>query len=236
MGIETAFLDGGSLTVTGKCLALIEDIGQHQLMVAVRTTTPGQAYNAAVACIEGGIKYIEITFSVPEAESVIRKLSADGRVVVGAGTVLTLSDARKAIDAGASYLVSPNCDEEIIQFTNGEGIVSIPGACTPTEIYRAYKAGGDIIKLFPFVQMGGLGFLREVRGPLPFIRYMLAGGVDLDNLSDYLAAGASCILIGSAIINREFVKTGQWQSIADLAKSFVQKAVELKSQNSGSKT
>ena len=230
------FLDGGSSTVTEKCLALLEDIGKHQLMVAVRTTTPRDAYSAALACIEGGIKYIEITFSVPEAESVIRELSADGRVMVGAGTVLTLSEARKAIDAGASYLVSPNCDEELIKFTKGEGLVSIPGACTPTEIYRAYKAGGDIIKIFPFVQMGGLDFLRELRGPLPFIKYMLAGGVNLDNLSDYLAAGASCILIGSAIIKREFVQIGQWQSIADLAKSFVQKTAELKSQNSDSKT
>ena len=214
-----------------KCLALLEDIGKHQLMVAVRTTTPGDAYRAALACIEGGIKYIEITFSVPEAESVIRELSADSRVTVGAGTVLTLSEAQKAIDAGASYLVSPNCDEELIKLTKGEGLVSIPGACTPTEIYRAYKAGGDIIKIFPFVQMGGLGFLREVRGPLPFIKYMLAGGVNLDNLADYLASGASCILIGSAIIKREFVQSGQWQSIADLSKSFVQKTAELKSQN-----
>jgi 2-dehydro-3-deoxyphosphogluconate aldolase/(4S)-4-hydroxy-2-oxoglutarate aldolase len=222
--------------VTGKCLALLEDIGQQKLMVAVRTTTSAEAYHAAVACIEGGIKYIEITFSVPEAESVIRELSADDRVAVGAGTVLTLSDARKAIDAGASYLVSPNCDEEIIKFTKGKGLVSIPGACTPTEIYRAYKAGGDIIKIFPFVQMGGLGFLREIRGPLPFIRYMLAGGVNLDNLSDYLAAGASCILIGSAIIKPEFVQRGQWQSIADLAKSFVQKTAEIKSQNPDTKT
>jgi 2-dehydro-3-deoxyphosphogluconate aldolase/(4S)-4-hydroxy-2-oxoglutarate aldolase len=110
--------------------------------------------------------------------------------------------------------------------------VSIPGACTPTEIYRAYKAGGDIIKIFPFVQMGGLDFLRELRGPLPFIKYMLAGGVNLDNLSDYLAAGASCILIGSSIIRPEFVRAGQWQSIADLAGSFVHKAAEIRSRPS----
>jgi 2-dehydro-3-deoxyphosphogluconate aldolase/(4S)-4-hydroxy-2-oxoglutarate aldolase len=219
--------------VTENRRAFIEDIEQHRLIVAVRTTTPWQAYSAALACIEGGIKYIEITFSVPEAESVIKELSADVRVTVGAGTVLTLTDARKAIAAGASYVVSPNCDEEIIKLTRGEGLVSIPGACTPTEIYRAYKAGGDIIKLFPFVQMGGLGFIREVRGPLPFIKYMLAGGVDLNNLSDYLSAGASCILIGSSIIKSEFVQTGQWQSIADLAKSFVQKTAELKSRNLG---
>lgn len=212
--------------MTEKCTALINDIERQQLMVAVRTATPEEAYNAAVACIEGGIKFIEITFSVPGAESVIKKLCADSRVTVGAGTVLTLPEARKALNAGASYIVSPNCDEEIIKFTKGEGLVSIPGACTPTEIYRAYKAGGDIIKIFPFVQMGGLGFLKEIRGPLPFIRYMLAGGVNLDNIADYLKAGASCILIGSSIIRQEFVKAGDWQAIADLARKFVQKTAD----------
>ena len=206
--------------------ALIDDIERHRLMVAVRTDTPEEAYKAAAACVEGGIKYVEITFSVPEAESVIRKLSSD-RISAGAGTVLSLEDARKAVDAGASYIVSPNCDEEIIRFTKAEGLVSIPGACTPTEIYRAFRAGGDIIKIFPFVQIGGLSFLREIRGPLPFIRYMPAGGVNLDNMSDYLEAGAHCILVGSSIIRRELVKAGRWHVISDLAKRFVRKITEL---------
>ena len=98
-------------------LALIENIERHQIMVAVRTDTAEEAYNAAVACISGGVKFIEITFSVPGADSVISDLIADSRVTVGAGTVLNLEDARKALKAGASYLISPNCDEEIIGFT-----------------------------------------------------------------------------------------------------------------------
>ena len=208
--------------------SLINGIERHQLMVAVRTDTAEEAYKAAVACVEGGVRSVEITFSVPGADSVIRGLVPDSRVKVGAGTVLTLEDARKALNAGASYIVSPNYDEEIIVFTKKEGLVSIPGACTPTEIYRAYKAGGDIIKIFPFVQMGGLGFLKEIRGPLPFIRYMLAGGVNLDNIGDYLSARASCILVGSSIIKREFVKSGNWQAISDLASRFVRKIEEFK--------
>ena len=160
-------------------------------MVAVRTASPDEAYRAALACIDGGVRFIEITFSVPDAASVIRELCTDDRVTVGAGTILSLEDARKAKNAGASYLVSPHCDEEIIRFTQEEGLLSIPGACTPTEIYRAYRAGGDIIKIFPFVQMGGLSFLKEIRGPLPFIRYMLAGGLNLDNMADYLSARAT---------------------------------------------
>lgn len=192
-------------------------------MVAVRTETAEDAYNAAAACIEGGIRFVEITFSVPGADEVIKRLSSDKRAVVGAGTVLSVADLKKALKAGASYIVSPNFDEEVVQLTKKEGAMSIPGACTPTEIYRAYKAGGDIIKLFPFVEIGGLGFLKAIRGPLPFVNYMLCGGANLENVSKYLAAEAAGILIGTAIIRRELVAAKDWNAIAGLAESFVGK-------------
>ncbi len=206
---------------------LIKNLKKHQLMVAVRTETPEDAYHVALACVEGGIRFIEITFSVPGADEVIRRLSGDERVTIGAGTVLCVDDARKALMAGASYIVSPNFDEDVVRFTKKEGVVSIPGACTPTEIYRAYKAGGDIIKLFPFVEIGGLDFLKAIRGPLPLVRYLLCGGATLDNVSKYLAADAAGILIGAAIIRRELVAAKDWKSIAGLARSFVQKVEAL---------
>jgi 2-dehydro-3-deoxyphosphogluconate aldolase/(4S)-4-hydroxy-2-oxoglutarate aldolase len=206
---------------------LIEGLKKAQLMVAVRTATPEAAFHAASACVEGGIRFIEITFSVPGADEVVRKLSADDRVSVGAGTVLSVDDARRALKAGASYIVSPNFDEDVVKFTKKEGAASIPGAATPTEIYRAHKAGGDIIKLFPFVELGGLDFLKAVRGPLPFVRYMLCGGANLDNVSKYLAADAAGILVGSAIIRRELVAAKDWNAIAGLAGSFVQKVADL---------
>ena len=206
---------------------LIKNLKKHQLMVAVRTKTLEDAYHAALACVEGGIRFIEITFSVPGADEVIRRLSGDERVTIGAGTILSVDDARRALTAGASYIVSPNFDEDVVKFAKKEGVVSIPGACTPTEIYRAHKAGGDIIKLFPFVEIGGLGFLKAIRGPLPFVRYMLCGGATLDNISKYLAADAAGILIGTAIIRRELVAARDWKSIAGLARSFVQKVGEF---------
>jgi 2-dehydro-3-deoxyphosphogluconate aldolase / (4S)-4-hydroxy-2-oxoglutarate aldolase len=201
----------------------IEDLKRNQLMVAIRTESAEDAYHAAMACVEGGVRFIEITFSVPGADEVISRMSGDERVVVGAGTVLTTDDARKALKAGASYLVSPAFDEEVVTFAKKEGVVSIPGACTPTEIYRAYKAGGDIIKLFPFVEIGGLDFLKAIRGPLPFIPYMLCGGATLENVYKYLAADAAAILIGAAIIKRDLVAAKDWASIAGLARSFVGK-------------
>lgn len=204
-------------------MTLLDKIERSKLMVAVRTDTPEKAYKAAEACIRGGVSFVEITFSVPEAEDVISKLKREMDAEIGAGTVLTISDLRKALKAGASYIVSPNFDEEIVGLTRDEGAVSIPGACTPTEIYAAHRAGADIIKLFPFVEMGGLKFLRAIRGPLPFIRYMLSGGVSIDNISEYLAAKASCILIGSSILKKELVEAEEWGSITKLAAEFVRR-------------
>ena len=191
-------------------------------MIAVRTDTAEQAYKAARACIEGGVKFIEITFSVPEADDVIKRLCRNSKVTIGAGTILKVADAKKALKAGAGYIVSPNFDEDVVRFTKKEGIISIPGACTPAEIYRAYTAGGDIIKLFPFVEIGGLNFLKTIRGPFPFIKYMLCGGVTQNNISGYLAAQAAGILVGSAIIKRELVKAEDWKTISELAGMFVQ--------------
>ena len=205
----------------------IKDLKKRQLMVAVRTADPEDAYRAATACVDGGIRFVEITFSVPGAEEVIQRLCKDERVAVGAGTVLSVGDARRALKAGASYIVSPHFDEDVVTYTKKEGIPAIPGAATPTEIYRAHSAGADIIKLFPFVELGGLGFLKAVRGPLPFVRYMLCGGATLDNISTYLAADAAGILIGSAIVRRELVAAKDWSAIAGLAGSFVHKAGEF---------
>jgi 2-dehydro-3-deoxyphosphogluconate aldolase/(4S)-4-hydroxy-2-oxoglutarate aldolase len=206
---------------------VIEGLRKHQLMVAVRTETPEQAYRAAMACVEGGIRYIEITFSVPDAEEVIGKLSSDTRAEVGAGTVLNTADVRKALRAGARYIVSPNFDEEVVALTKKEGAVSVPGACTPTEIYRAYMAGGDVVKLFPFVEIGGLDFLKVIRGPFPHINYMLCGGVKLDNISGYLSARAAGILVGSAIIRRDLLEASDWPSITGIARKFVAKVEEF---------
>jgi 2-dehydro-3-deoxyphosphogluconate aldolase/(4S)-4-hydroxy-2-oxoglutarate aldolase len=208
-------------------MTLIERIERHQLLVAVRTDTPEKACKAAAACVEGGIRFVEVTFSVPDADDVIRRLGQDKRVTVGAGTILSVDEAKRALRAGAAYIVSPNFDEEVVTFTKKEGAVSIAGACTPTEIYRAHKAGGDIIKLFPFVEIGGLGFLRVIRGPFPFIRYMLCGGVNIDNVGEYLSAKAAGILIGSAIIRKDLVNAEDWDSIAGLARMFVLKTEEV---------
>lgn len=202
-------------------MGTVEDIEKNQLVVVIRTDAPEEAYECARACIEAGVKLVEITFSVPDAHEVIRKVGSEGGVTVGAGTVLSVSEAERALAAGAAYIVSPHLDEEIVRFTKAAGAVSIPGACTPTEILSARRAGADIIKLFPFVEMGGLKFLKTIRGPLPFIKYMPSGGVTLENFPEYLAARVSGIIVGSAIVRRELVKAADWRGVRELAEKFV---------------
>jgi len=216
-------------------MTLVETIEKNKLMVAVRTDTPEKAYEAAMACIRGGISVVEITFSVPQADEVIRKLCKDTEALIGAGTVLKISYLKKALKAGASYIVSPHLDEKIVKFTKKEGAVSIPGACTPTEIYRAHCAGGDIIKLFPFVEMGGLSFLKAIQGPMPFVKFMLSGGVTLDNISAYLSARASSILISSSILKKEYLENNDWGSITKLSLQFMKK-INRSSQQDSSRT
>lgn len=199
---------------------VIGKIEQHQLVVVIRTETPEKAYETARACIRGGARIVEITFSVPDAADVIKRLVTVEGVTVGAGTVLSVSEAQLAVRAGAAFIVSPNIDEEIVRFAKDAGRVSVPGAATPTEIIRAHRAGADIVKLFPFVEMGGLEFLKTIRGPLPFVRYMPSGGVTLDNFTEYLKAGVSGIIVGSAIVRRDLVAASDWTSIERLAREF----------------
>lgn len=202
-------------------MGTIESIERHQLVVVIRTETPEQAHEAARACIEGGVRLVEITMSVPDAAEVIRSISTIEGITVGAGTVLSVKEAEVVRASGASYIVSPHLDEEIVRFAKSSGAVSIPGVSTPTEIVRAHNAGADIIKLFPFVEMGGLKFLKTIRGPLPFIKYMPSGGVTLENFPEYLAASVSGIIIGSAIIRRDLVEAGDWGAIRGLASKFI---------------
>lgn len=208
-------------------MSLVPEIEKSQIVVAVRTDSPEKAYMAAAACIDGGIRCLEITFTVPDADSVIERLRARGGAYIGAGTVLSREDAKRALRAGASFVVSPNLDEEIVRFVKKEGSVSIPGASTPTEIYLAHRAGADIIKLFPFVEMGGLRFLKDIRGPFPFLKYMLCGGVTLENIGEYIASKPACILVGSSIVQSDSVAAGDWAAIRDIAESFVRKVSGL---------
>ena len=166
------------------------------LVAVIRASSAEQAARMAHACVDGGIQALEVTFTVPNAAAAIAELSkryASTQVAVGAGTVLDAETARTAILAGAQFLVSPASDAATARLCRRYQVPYLPGAATPTEIIRALEDGADIVKVFPGEVLGP-GFVKAVRGPLPYAPLMATGGVSVDTVDQWIRAG--CVALG----------------------------------------
>lgn len=190
-------------------MTALEQILDYKIVAILRGCTPDRIPDIAAALAEGGVRLMEITLNSPGALESIRQLSGimGDRMLVGAGTVLTAAEAEAAVDAGARFIISPTLDIETIRRTRQLGAISIPGAFTPTEILTAYRNGADIIKVFP-AGSSGASYFKELRGPLPQIPLMPTGGVNLDNIRDFKAAGAVAFGISSALVPAGQENTG----------------------------
>ncbi|MEP7143879.1 MAG: bifunctional 4-hydroxy-2-oxoglutarate aldolase/2-dehydro-3-deoxy-phosphogluconate aldolase [Ferruginibacter sp.] len=182
-------------------MTTLSQILAHKIVAILRGAQPQDVVEIAEALYEGGIKCIEITLNSTDALQVIESIAMkmEGRILVGAGTVLNVVAAKDAIAAGAKFIISPITDQAIISITKQSGAVSIPGAFTPTEIFKAYSGGGDIIKVFPGTS--GPAFIKEILAPLPFIPLMPTGGISLENLHEFKKAGAVAFGIGKALVD-----------------------------------
>jgi 2-dehydro-3-deoxyphosphogluconate aldolase/(4S)-4-hydroxy-2-oxoglutarate aldolase len=166
---------------------------------------------------------MEVTLNSENAIEVIQKLSASmkDKMYIGAGTVLSTDDAKKAINAGAKFIISPCLNIDVIATTKRMGALSIPGAFTPTEIVNAYNSGGDIIKIFP--ASGNINYIKEVRAPLPNIPLMPTGGINLENIKEFHKAGAVAFGIGTSLVNTKKEITEEYLGqLVRTAKQFVQ--------------
>src|SRR3954463_16137346 len=191
-------------------------------IVAVVRAESGQSLARVVGALaDGGVTAAEITFTVPDAVEVIRAVRAElgDRVVLGAGTVLDSETARAALLAGAEYLVSPTLNLDVIRLARRYDKVVMPGAFTPTEVLAAWEAGADIVKIFP-ADVGGPAYLKALRGPLPQVRVMPTGGVDLDTAESFLKAGACCLGLGGSLVSPAAVAAGDFARIRELAGKF----------------
>jgi 2-dehydro-3-deoxyphosphogluconate aldolase/(4S)-4-hydroxy-2-oxoglutarate aldolase len=191
-------------------------------VVAVVRAESGEALVKVVeALAEGGVTAAEITFTVPDALDVIRdaRKALGDAVVLGAGTVLDPETARAAILAGAEYLVSPTVNLDVIRLARRYDKAMMPGAFTPTEILTAWEAGADVVKVFP-ADVGGPSYLKAIRGPLPQIRLMPTGGVDLTTAAAFLKAGACCLGVGGTLVEPAAVAAGDFARIRELASKF----------------
>ncbi|OLS40772.1 bifunctional 4-hydroxy-2-oxoglutarate aldolase/2-dehydro-3-deoxy-phosphogluconate aldolase [Bacillus sp. MRMR6] len=174
---------------------------EHKIVAIMRGVNRKDTLQIVNALQNGGIHVIEITLNTPNALSIIEEVSNEfgGKVLVGAGTVLDPESARAAILAGAKFILSPTVNKETIKMAKRYGVVSIPGAFTPTEILTAYEYGGDIVKVFPATL--GEKYIADIRGPLSQIPLLPTGGINLGNIRDYLKAGAVGVGLGNSLVN-----------------------------------
>ena len=193
------------------------------IVAIIRASSGEQLVGVARALFEGGIDVLEVTFTVPgvlDIISAVRRELGD-KVLVGAGTVLDPETARAALLAGAEFLVSPCVNLDVIRLCHRYDKVVMPGAFTPTEILTAWEAGADIVKVFP-ADIGGPAYLKAVHGPLPQVRLLPTGGVDLQTLPDFLKAGACAVGLGSALVEKRAVESADFARIRTLAAQYVE--------------
>ena len=195
---------------------LIQEMGRTRLVAVVRSKSAEEALATAKAVAEGGVQFIEITFSVPSALDVIEVLVAEGRLHVGAGTVLANEEAEEAIGTGAQFIVSPSLELNLIPICHDANVPCIPGAATPTEILAAARAKADLVKIFPADTIGGPDFVRQMSGPFPNIRFMVSGGVSLTNIKEYVQAGVTGICLGSAYLTSTLAQKGHAGLVSEL--------------------
>jgi 2-dehydro-3-deoxyphosphogluconate aldolase/(4S)-4-hydroxy-2-oxoglutarate aldolase len=201
----------------------LETILSNKIVAVVRSPDGGILVDVAKALAVGGVTCLEITFTVPNALDVLKAVrSAMGdAVTLGAGTVLDPETARAAILAGAEFIVAPNTNPEVIQLCRRYSVPIMPGAYTPTEILRAWELGADVVKVFP-ADIGGPAYLRAVSAPLPQVRLMPTGGVDLNTAKEFLKAGACCLGVGSSLVEKAALAARDMGRITSLAKAFVE--------------
>jgi 2-dehydro-3-deoxyphosphogluconate aldolase / (4S)-4-hydroxy-2-oxoglutarate aldolase len=197
---------------------LITELHASRLVAVVRSKSPDDALALANAAADGGIKFIEITFSVPGALDVIKELTRHRGLHVGAGTVLAPQQAERAIGVGAEFIVSPSLELNLVGLCHSANIACFPGAATPTEIVAAQRARADLVKIFPADLVGGPDFIRQMRGPFPDVRFMVSGGVSLKNVKDYVDAGVLGICLGSAYLGSLLEKKGKKPFVLEMQK------------------
>jgi 2-dehydro-3-deoxyphosphogluconate aldolase/(4S)-4-hydroxy-2-oxoglutarate aldolase len=192
------------------------------IVAVIRAKSGDLLVDVAEALLAGGVDVMEVTFTVPGAVKVLERVAEKlgSRVLLGAGTVLDTETARIALLAGAEFVVSPATNVEVISMCRRYDKLVMPGAFTPTEVVTAWEAGADIVKVFPS-DVAGPAYLKALRGPLPHIRLMPTGGVNLETAGEFLRAGACALGIGGSLVEPKAVDSGDMKRIEQLARQYV---------------
>lgn len=192
----------------------------NKIVSVIRFDDPAESEIFASGCISGGIKLLEVIINRPGALKTIQNLSKKEGVLVGAGTVLDLNDAKMAAEAGAGFIVSPHTNKDIIEFTKNSGLISVAGAFTSSEIVNATSIGADYVKIFPASSVGP-GYIKAVKEALGDVGIMVTGGINLENVGEYINAGSSLAGISTALTQNK--KVVDREEISHMARQFVEK-------------
>lgn len=206
---------------------IINDVENNKIIVILRGFSEEQLVNTVEAMAKGGIKLVEVTFDqsgkisdqVTASHIGLLKEKFAGRVRVGAGTVMTEQQVEIAYKAGAEFIISPDCYEKVIRKTRELGMVSMPGVFTPTEVANAYRYGADFVKLFPNSEVN-VSYLKALATPMSHIKFLAVGGVNAENLREYLDAGAKGVGVATAIADKKLISSGDYDAITRRAKAF----------------
>jgi 2-dehydro-3-deoxyphosphogluconate aldolase/(4S)-4-hydroxy-2-oxoglutarate aldolase len=201
----------------------LESVKELGLLAVIRGPTPELTVRMVEALVAGGVLGIEITYSTPNAEAVVRELAGKfgSQIVLGMGTLTRPEQASSAKQAGAHFLVSPICETSLVQSMVDSGLLVMAGALSPTEVFHAFSLGVDVIKIFPG-SVGGPAYIKALRGPFPNIPMMPTGGVNAGNLAEWFAAGALAVGAGSELCPPQLAKEGKFDEISARAAEFVQ--------------
>ncbi|KAB8318024.1 bifunctional 4-hydroxy-2-oxoglutarate aldolase/2-dehydro-3-deoxy-phosphogluconate aldolase [Tolypothrix campylonemoides VB511288] len=202
----------------------LSQLKQHKIIAVIRAPEVSLTRQLALAVASGGMQLIEITWNSAGATELIAQLRVElPNCTIGTGTLLNLQQMREAIAAGAQFLFTPHVDPVMIKAAVDIGVPIIPGALSPTEMVTAWSSGATCVKVFPVEAVGGVRYIKSLRGPLGHIPLIPTGGVTLENAKEFLQAGAAAVGLSSQLFPKEFVDTENWEAIAQIAQNLIQK-------------
>lgn len=207
---------------------LLNSLAEAKIIAIIRGIPVGTGRETARALAEGGISFLEITLNTEGAIEMITDLkeSFGDKLRIGAGTVLDVKMAEKAVDAGAEYIISPNLDEAVLAYGLEKGVVVWPGTMTPSEMVRAHQLGAEAVKVFPIGSLG-VKYIKDVRAPLSHIPMVATGGINQENIQEVLRYGVTAVGLGGNLVDNALIKKGEFAKITEIARRYVQLADEV---------
>ncbi len=208
---------------------VISRISKTGILPVIRASSADEARRAIDAICEGGIDTIEVTLTIPNAVDLIETLTRElSDVLCGAGTVLSADDVQRCIDAGARFIISPATDLDVIRTCNENKTVVMPGALTPTEIVAAIAAGADVVKVFPVGALGGVDYIRMLKGPFPALKVVPTGGITIDTAASFIKAGCLAVGLGSDLVDLAAIREGRAQEVTATARRVLNSIAEAR--------